>query len=135
VVKFLDIVKLKTLPAPVDCGTCPVNLACAVGKGGNGFVFDCCHATAFEMMEGEKRRLLVIDCQKHAFEQTELAKDCKSCPLCSGDIMEVVLRDVSQNNRYVPTVHAKVPLADRVKLFRTKLEEAKAILEEEKKRP
>lgn len=131
--KFLDIIKAKRLPEPVDCGTCPVSMSCAVNKGGNGFVFDCCRSAGFESTEGERRVLYVIDCQKHQFEQSSLAKDCELCPLCSGGIMEVVLRDASQSNRYVPTIYAKVPLEYRVRLFREKIEEAKARIAAERK--
>lgn len=131
--KFLDVIKAKRPPEPVDCGTCPVNMACAVGEGGNGYVFDCCRAAGFETTENGKRILYVIDCQNHQFEQTFLAKECKLCPLCSGGIMEVVLRDVSQSNRYLPTVHAKVPVTERVALFRTAAEQAKERIAEERK--
>lgn len=131
--KFLDLIKAKTLPVPVDCGTCPVSMACAVGQGGNGFVFDCCHAVGYNAWEDGEGVLYVIDCQNHGFEQVSLAKECFLCPLCSGGIMEVVLRDVSQSNRYVPTVHAKVPLAERVALFRKTAEEAKERIAEERK--
>lgn len=131
--KFTDIIKAKKLPEPVDCGSCPVNMACAVGQGGNGYVFDCCRAAGFETTENGKRVIYVIDCQNHAFEQTPLAKECTLCPLCSGGIMEVALRDVHQSNRYLPTVHAKVPVAERVKLFRKSVEEAKERIAEERK--
>lgn len=124
--KFLDVIKAKKLPEPVDCGTCPVSMVCAVGEGGNGYVFDCCRSVGFETTENGKRVLYVIDCQNHQFAQTSLAKECKLCPLCSGGIMEVVLRDIGHSNRYLPTVHAKVPVAERVALFRKAAVAAKA---------
>lgn len=123
--KFLDLLDTKRLPKPVDCGTCPVSVACAVNQGGNGYVFDCCRSAGFETTENDERVLYIIDCQRHQFEQGERAKQCTLCPLCSGGIIEVVVRDSSQSNRYVPTVHAKVPLAERVRLWRTQLPEVK----------
>lgn len=117
---FLDVME-DPAPEIVDCGSCPVSMACAVGQGGNGFTFDCCRATAVEMPEAT----LIIDCQQHQFEQSALATECKLCPLCTGDIMVVALRDAaaSTKNRYVPTVHAKVAIGDRVRLWKMVLPE------------
>lgn len=126
--KFLDLLERKRLPAPVDCGTCPVSIACAAGEGGNGFTFNCCRSTAVEY----SGVLLIIDCQNHAFEQSEIAKECTCCPLCSGGIMEVVARDLGNTNRYVPTVHAKYSVTDRVQLWRTSLVTARESIEKER---
>lgn len=119
--KFMHIFETGKAPKPVDCGNCPVNIACAVGGGGTGWTFDCCHSTSVEQNNDGRRRLLVIDCGKHAFEQIDMAKECKLCPLCSGDIVDVELRDEIDTHRYVPTVYAKVPLAVRVKKWQETL--------------
>ncbi len=111
----MTIAETGKAPEPVDCGNCPVSMACALGQGGTGWTFNCCRSTSVEMQEHGKRRLLVIDCQRHTFEQNEDAKDCKLCPLCSGDIMDVELRDEIDTHRYVPTVYAKIPVEKRVK--------------------
>jgi hypothetical protein len=129
--KFIDLVESKKLPTPVDCGNCPVNMACALGQGGNGYTFDCCHATGFQTEVDGRTVMYLIDCQRHAFEQNRFAKMCKLCPLCSGDIVEVAMRDISQSNVYLPTVHAKVPVADRVRLWRDKLPQVRERLKAE----
>ncbi len=114
---LLDV--LRKPPKVVDCGTCPVNIACALERGGTGWTFDCCRSTSVDTSEG----ILIIDCQLHRFEQSATARDCKVCPLCSGDLMTVALRDPRNANHYVPTVHAKIPLAERLRLWRKVLPE------------
>lgn len=126
--KFLDVVRNSveaTEAARVNCASCPVNMACMVGEGGNGWTFDCCHSTAFQLGE----HLLVIDCGKHSFEQKEEAKKVKQCPLCSGEIMESDERDRRMSRgaarmRYLPTVHALVPIETRIETWRPALEKA-----------
>jgi len=116
----LDI--LERPPKVVDCGACPVTMACAIERGGTGWTFDCCHSTSVEV-EGV---IHIIDCQRHKFEQNETAKDCKVCPLCTGDVMVVALRDAkgaTTPNRYVPTKHAKVSLSERLRLWKKVLPE------------
>jgi hypothetical protein len=120
--KFLDVIKepiAKTEATRVTCGTCPVSMACMIGQGGNGWKFDCCGATGF-VLEGVGT--LAIDCSRNEFEQNKDAKKYRQCPLCSGGIMEVVERSSldggNDANRYLLTAHAKVPLEDRVKLWK-----------------
>ncbi len=114
---LLDV--LRKPPRVVDCGTCPVSIACALERGGTGWTYNCCRSTAVEV-DGT---ILIIDCQRHRFEQTATATACKVCPLCSGDLMTIALRDPEDANQYVPTVHAKIPLAERLRLWRKVLPE------------
>lgn len=113
--RFLDVVRdpvETTEAARVDCPTCPVNMACIVGQDGTGWTFNCCRSTGV-VVEGE---VVVIDCAKHNFAQNERAKAYKKCPLCSGDVMEVVERARRAGTAptvYLPTVHAKVSIAER----------------------
>lgn len=98
---------------PVDCGRCPVNLACAIGASGSGWTYSCCNATA-AYIEGAPH---IVDCGRHSFPSSHAAvKECKLCPLCSGHIMLTALTRADM--RYVPTVHAKVPLRTRLAVFR-----------------
>lgn len=135
--KFLDVIKEPveaTEKTRVDCGTCPVNMACVLKEGGNGWTFDCCHSTGFKMDD----LLLIIDCGKHEFEQTQEAKRWAKCPLCSGGIMEVVERTQREQgfdpNRYVLTVHAKVPFEERRTLWVEKHKQALERLRAENER-
>lgn len=109
-------------PAPVTCGACPVSMWCAAEKGGTGWTYDCCGSTSFDQTIGEPwRSILVIDCGRQRLGQAPAAKDCRSCPLCSGDIVAFAVEledDPSTTYEYLPTVHARVPLADRLSLWR-----------------
>lgn len=120
-ISFLKVVSQSvaaTEKTRVTCGTCPVSLACVVGEGGTGWKFDCCGSTAVRIED----QILLIDCAKNNFEQHKDAKEHQLCPLCSGGIMEAVERgrlDGGQDpNRYVLTVYAKVPFADRLAVWR-----------------
>lgn len=119
----------------VDCGTCPFSLACIVGQGGNGWKFDCCGMTGFIVGDEDNAITVAIDCQKNNFEQGAKAKTWTKCPLCSGGIIEVVERarrdEGKDSNRYLLTVHAKVPLAERLELWKKKREDAIARIQEE----
>lgn len=135
--KFLDVIKepiAKTEATRVHCGTCPVSMACMVGQGGNGWKFDCCGSTGFVF----DKTTLVVDCAKNEFEQAAEAKKFKLCPLCSGGIMEVIVRSVNEtgdeNNRYLLTEHAKVPLAQRIELWKEKHLAALARIKDENER-
>ena len=121
---FLEVLE-DPHPTVVHCGTCPVNIACAIERGGNGWKFDCCGSSAVESMERGVLVVTVIDCRQHHFEQIQQAKDCKLCPLCTGDIMAVALRDdrAAVKNRYLPTVHAAVSLEERLRLWKKVLPE------------
>lgn len=106
----------------VDCGTCPVTLACAINKGGNGFVFDCCGSTAVETMDdlGEPL-LLLIDCQRHRLERRtpdDAYGQLATCPLCDGGIVDDVLLQLTTSCEWVPTVHSKVPIKTRLDVWR-----------------
>lgn len=134
--KFLDLVEAKKLPTPVDCGSCPVSLACAVGEGSTGYTFNCCHSTAVEygaeVSEEGIRTLLIIDCQNHGFEQNEYASECVSCPMCTGAVMETAHRELTDRHRYVPTVHAKFSVGDRVRVWRKALAAARVAVAAER---
>lgn len=98
----------------VDCGTCPVSLQCIAGNGGNGWRFQCCGSTAVEV-DGH---LLIMDCQENRFEQKQHISELKICPLCSGDLVKAHLLGMSDHHRYMPTVHTKVPLKERLALWK-----------------
>lgn len=105
----------------VDCGTCPVTLACAINKGGNGFVFDCCGSTAVETTSdlGEPL-LLLIDCQRHRFERRtpdDVHGQLATCPLCDGGIVDDVLLQLTPPCEWVPTVHSKIPVETRINVW------------------
>jgi hypothetical protein len=136
-ITFFQAVELplkKVEASRVGCGTCPVSLACIVGQGGNGWKFDCCGATGY-ILDG---LTVAIDCGKNNFEQNADAKTWKLCPLCSGGIMTVVeraKRDAPTDmNRYLLTEHAKVPLVQRLALWKQKREDAVVKIAEEQAR-
>ncbi len=109
----------------VDCGTCPVSLQCIVGRGGNGWRFECCGATALEVpVEDDGRVLLIVDCANNRFEQRERAPDFDTCPLCSGDIVKSDINDMGGHHRYLPTVHAQHGVAVRQAQWRKTVPEA-----------
>lgn len=124
--RLADAVRMKDADVEafrVTCETCPVSMQCIVGQGGTGWTFDCCGSTTIYLTEEEsKARILLVDCGKHNFERQESTKACKQCALCSGGIMEVEARGMA-NHRYLPTVHAKVPVAERLRVLRQKLPE------------
>jgi len=135
--KFLDIIRepiAKTEADRVGCGECPVNMACVLEEGGTGWTFDCCHVTSLRV-DG---LVLTIDCGRHNFEKNNEVGKWKVCPLCSGSIIEVVERakrsGANDPNRFVLTEHAKVPLEERVKLWKAKHAEALKRLAAEKER-
>jgi hypothetical protein len=109
----------------VDCGTCPVTLACAIDQGGNGYTFDCCGSTAVEATDDDGMPLLlIIDCGAHHFEKNEMSREMPECPLCSGEIADNVLLNLTTPCTWVPTVHAKVPVETRFDTWRRALPEA-----------
>jgi len=118
---FLEVLE-GTPPTPVDCGTCPVSIACATGTGGNGYRFPCCGVTGVPV---DGNVLLVIDCERNRFELHAVSTTLQACPLCTGGIMEVMLLGMGGHNRYVPTVYAKVPLPERLRLWKKKLAQAR----------
>jgi hypothetical protein len=123
--KFLDVIHEdpSALEASrVDCGTCPVSLKCVLGQDGTGWTFNCCRATAVNVTTGDGRSVkVVVDCAKHAFEQKPEAASFIRCVLCSGEIMDTEVRAARNHGSsylYLPTVHAKVPVGDRVTLWK-----------------
>jgi len=113
----------------VDCGTCPVSIQCAAGEGGNGWKFDCCGATAVHV-DG---LLLVMDCANNQFNKTEKTRGLK-CPLCGSDVMESYARGIADDHRWVPTVHAKVPIKTRLDAWRERYSKAIALVSKERER-
>ena len=134
--KILDVLKLterKLDSNTVDCGTCPVSLACAASQGGTGWRFPCCGAAAVETLVDRQHLVLVLDCANNAFENTRSdAEYSKSkCPLCTGDLIEWAVRGNTETYRYVRTVHAHVPLKTRLDLWRERLPVAQARVQAE----
>lgn len=107
---FTALIESGRMPTPVDCGTCPVSMACAVGAGGTGWTFDCCRSTSVRV----GNQVYVLDCQRHSFEQCTMARECKACPLCSGDVVS----EEDAIYRYVPTVHARFTPQERLHAWR-----------------
>ncbi len=110
----------------VDCPSCPVNLSCLTGRSGTGWRFNCCGMAAMGVRGGT----VFIDCQINEFRDERATSDPSFCPLCTGGIMEVV--ELSRGNPsasesyYLPTVHAKFPLAERLASLRRRHQEALA---------
>jgi len=129
----LDAVKLKVIET-VDCGTCPVTMACAVEKGGNGYTYSCCGSTGFLMERPDGVELLMIDCGKHNFEQNDQVVDMPECPLCSGNALAIELLGLGTPARWLPTVHAQIPASVRLETFRKALPEAEELAARVQKR-
>lgn len=115
---------------PVDCPTCPINMSCIAGAGGTGWRFDCCGSSGFALQGGT----LFVDCGINRFERHDKSGEFPTCPVCNGGIMEVAeagSRGELQvgTNYYLPTVHARVSLADRLDLLRRKRLEARQRLD------
>jgi hypothetical protein len=137
VVRPIDVVtmKLQTIE-PVDCGTCPVTVACAIEEGGAGWLYACCGSIGvYSDIEGVQT-MLMVDCGVHKFARNEASDKLPKCPLCSGKAIEIALRHVGTPAVWVPTVHARVPAETRVKVMRDALPEAqaRAAAAEERKR-
>ena len=114
----------------VNCGTCPVSMACAVNQGGNGWRFECCGATAVPV----QGLLFIMDCANNQFEKNKNAFRLNICPLCTADIVESAVRGNAENYRYVRTVHAAVPLKTRLDVWRARLPKAQEKVREEQLR-
>lgn len=109
----------------VDCGTCPVSLQCITSNGGNGWRYECCGAVGVDIVDDHGGALtLVMDCSKNAFQPRVRASDQPVCPLCSGDFVKGHVMEMTLHHRYVPTVHAKVPVRTRLALWRKTLPQA-----------
>lgn len=108
-------------PTPVTCGACPVNMRCAVERGGTGWTYGCCQSTSLAWATKGRHDLVIVDCGRHRFEQAQAAKECSSCPLCDGEIVRLAI-EAAELLRvaliYVPTAYARVPIADRLSLWR-----------------
>jgi len=109
---------------PVDCATCPINMSCLTGKSGTGWRFDCCGMAAMRLGDDT----VIVDCQINEFRDERLPSDGFGlCPLCSSAIMEVELaktNDAVGINYYLPTVHAKFPLVERLMNLRKRHQKA-----------
>jgi hypothetical protein len=114
----------------VNCGTCPVSMACVVSEGGNGWRFRCCGSTGVEV----QGLLFVMDCNNNQFEVNKDVMRANVCPLCTGDIIESAVRGNAERYRYVRTVHAVVPLKTRLDVWRARLPKAQAKVREEQQR-
>ena len=109
----------------VNCTTCPVSLQCLAGQDGLGQKATCCGATAVVDLTGPGRQLLILDCNKHRFgTPLHTHPEFGECPMCSGDIVQAHLLGHVETHRYVPTVHAAVPIATRLAVWRKALPEA-----------
>jgi len=132
--KPLKILALLDLPekkiSAVDCGSCPVTMACAISQGGNGWRFNCCGSTAVEVGGG---KLLILDCGNNQFEQNREAPAMR-CPLCTSDLIEWALRGNAENYRYVRTVHSQVPLKTRLDAWLARLPIAKERIRKDEER-
>lgn len=132
---FVTLSNEEAEAARVTCATCPVNLSCMSGQGGTGYVVACCDATSMVLQEKPKR-LLIIDCAQHRFERTVDTKNIKKCGLCSAGVLQIDARNL-QAQYYLPTVHAKVPVKDRLAFFREEMpavqEKVRMLHEEEAK--
>jgi hypothetical protein len=132
--RFLDVVQQserKLKEHVVDCGTCPVSMACAISQGGTGWRFQCCGSTSVSI---PGNTLYIMDCGNNQFEVNKDEFHRKVCPLCTGDIIESAVRGNTECYRYVPTVHAKVPLKTRLDVWRDRLPKAQQRVQEEKLR-
>lgn len=109
----------------VDCPTCPVSLSCLTGRSGTGWRFDCCGMAAMSVRGGT----VMIDCQINEFRD-ERASSGSVCPLCTGAIMEAIElargNPAAAESYYLPTAHAKFPLAERLASLRRRHQEALA---------
>ncbi len=122
--KLLEATPEAVEASRVDCGTCPVSMQCIAGDGGNGWKFDCCGAAAVEVITDEGRVLLVMDCAENRFERNVRAEEFKECGLCNCDVVMTHFLGMSDHHRYVPTVHAKVPVRERLHLMHEAIPDA-----------
>lgn len=113
--------------AVVDCPSCPVNLSCLPGGSGTGWRFDCCGTAVMNVRDGQ----VMIDCKINQFFRDEhIALNREKCPLCTGGIMEAA--ELSRGNPsatvnyYLPTIHARFSLAERLAALRRRHQEALA---------
>lgn len=127
--KPLDVLTLKVIE-PVDCGTCPVTMDCAVEQGGNGYTYRCCDATGFQTVDEDGQPiLLMIDCTHHKFYRSEHTTQLPACPLCSGNAIAIAMLGVGTPARWVPTVHARFSIKDRLNAFKKATPAAKTLVD------
>lgn len=125
--------------AIVDCGNCPVNIACMSESGGTGHKFDCCGSTAVFVRDDDGNGLhLVVDCARNKLDQSEefRKKQPPFCGLCNGDDVEYAMRGPWHDAhaipiRWLPTVHARVPAGMRLARWRVRWRAARAKLAQE----
>jgi hypothetical protein len=109
---------------PVDCATCPINMSCLTGRSGTGWRFDCCGSAVMSLGVDT----VMVDCQINEFRDDRRSTGFGLCPLCSGSIMEAVelaRLTATVTKYYLPTVHAKIPLASRLITLRERHQAAK----------
>jgi hypothetical protein len=107
---------------PVDCGTCPVSMACAVEEQTWSAV-RCCNLVAIHgHVTGNA---ILVDCARNKFSTGNLVNvvDTVKCSLCSG-----LAVDIDKNNRdtsdtylyeitWIPTIYANHDVAKRVEVL------------------
>jgi hypothetical protein len=100
---------------PVDCGTCPVNMACAVGEEATSAT-TCCRLVA--VREHSRKSGILIDCDRNRFRTRRITilSDTVVCSLCSGRIVNVAAYD--EKILWIPTVYAAHPVSERVKIMK-----------------
>lgn len=110
----------------VDCPSCPVSLSCLTGRSGTGWRFDCCGMAVMAVRDG----FVFVDCRVNEFRDERASSDHGLCPLCTGGIMEMAEltrgNPFETENYYLPTVHAKFPIVERLASLRRRHQEALA---------
>ena len=117
----------------VDCGTCPISMACAVGEGGSGWRFPCCGTTSVTV-DGATDQFVVVDCANNGFASTYSNERSMRCPLCSGDVVDGILRGSVGQYRYLRTIHSKVSPKQRLKVLRDRVPVTEEHIRQERKR-
>lgn len=117
-----------------DCASCPVNIECVLGESGPPrWKFNCCGATAVSapdrQTDDEHEYLFIVDCNKNSFKPNKAAHYAEKCPLCNGhDAAFIIINGMADNQRYVPTIHAKIPVKKRLTVLKNNRERAQETL-------
>lgn len=113
--------KLEDIEASaVDCGNCPVNIACAAERGGTGIRYDCCGATGVDIGNDPSVNLLIVDCMRNRFEDVHRPLS-NTCPLCTGKVIDAAVRTFHDHTRYLRTIHGAVPMQTRLDVWKRTL--------------
>lgn len=100
----------------VDCTRCPVSFQCISNVELITAKWACCNSICVDVMESH----VIVDCAHNAFRSAVTVSPAYNhCPLCNGDIVKNVMLGWTHGFRYLPTVHAKVPSAVRLKCWKT----------------